>query len=91
MPLRNSVGQILAAPFSLRAYPGATVSAPLAWTEVKNGLRPNLFTIETIFRSSKKRSELWEPVLAKGVDLRNMMQRLQRSASTAAAAHRPKG
>jgi len=89
--LRNSVGQTLAAPFSLRAYAGATVSEPLAWTEVKKGLRPSQFTIETIFRSLRKRSELWEPVLAKGVDLRDMMQRLQRSASTAAAAQRPKG
>ncbi len=89
--LRNSVGQTLAALFSLRAYPGATVSAPLAWTEVKKGLRPNQFTIETIFRSLRKRSELWEPVLGTGTDLRNMMQRLQRSASSAAAAHRPKG
>jgi bifunctional non-homologous end joining protein LigD len=47
---RNAKGQTTAAVYSLRPYPGATVSAPLEWKEVKKGLTPSAFTIKTIFK-----------------------------------------
>ena len=37
---RNSIGQTLAAPYSLRAFPQATVSTPVAWSELTRNLRP---------------------------------------------------
>jgi DNA primase len=36
--MRNAIGQTAAAPYSLRPWPGATVSTPLEWREVA---RPN--------------------------------------------------
>lgn len=38
------------APFSLRAEPGATVSTPLEWNELKKGLRPEEFNIFTVVK-----------------------------------------
>src|SRR5258708_22021822 len=43
--LQNRHGQTIVAPFSARPLPGATVSMPLLWGEVCEGLDPRDFTI----------------------------------------------
>jgi len=75
--LQNSEGQTLAAPYCLRPKPGATVSAPLLWEEVKKGLNPSEFTISTIFERLKKLGDLFGPVLGKGISLDKSMQALK--------------
>jgi bifunctional non-homologous end joining protein LigD len=42
---RNVRGQSLAAPCCARPWPGATVSTPLKWSEVRSSLDPGKFTI----------------------------------------------
>ncbi|HLP04157.1 MAG TPA: DNA ligase D, partial [Paludibacter sp.] len=46
--LQNRYGQTLAAPYSARPKPGATVSTPLEWGEVNEKLSPTMFTIKNI-------------------------------------------
>ena len=44
--LQNGHGKLLVAPFSARPLPGAPVSMPLQWSEVREGLTPRQFTIK---------------------------------------------
>ena len=60
--LQNGRGQTLAAPYSLRPWPGATVSTPLEWKEVTLRLNPKKFTIKTIHQRLKKKGDLWQHV-----------------------------
>jgi bifunctional non-homologous end joining protein LigD len=47
---RNGFAQTVAAPYCVRRVPGACVSTPLDWSEVKPSLDPRRFTIRTIGR-----------------------------------------
>jgi bifunctional non-homologous end joining protein LigD len=51
--LQNAHGKTMAAPYSLRATDGATVSAPLSWDELKPGIRPEDFNIRTMLSGSE--------------------------------------
>ena len=75
--LQNSIGQTLAAPYSVRPKPGATVSTPLEWKEVNAKLSPKNFTIKNIMKRVKAKGDLWKPVLGKGADLNKAMKKLE--------------
>lgn len=79
--LQNSKGQTLAAPYSLRPKPGATVSTPLEWAEVNAKLSPSRFTIKNIIKRLEKKGDLWAPVLGKGVDIRKALKKLEEEAA----------
>lgn len=74
---QNNLGQTLAAPYSVRARPGAPVSTPLQWKEVKKGLDPKKFTMHTIFSRLAKLGDLFAPVLKKGVNLKNIRKKFE--------------
>lgn len=65
----NRSGANIAAAYSLRPKPGATVSTPLAWEEVEAGVTPRDFTIETVWERFAKIGDLFEDVQAKPEDL----------------------
>jgi DNA ligase D len=75
--LQNRVGQTLASAYSARPKPGATVSAPLAWSEVEHGLSIQDFNIKNMVRRVKDKGDLFEGVLGKGIDMKKALQRLE--------------
>ena len=75
---RNARGQAMVAPYLVRPYPGATVSTPLKWAEVKKGLDRTKFTIKTMAKRLDRLGDLWESVLGPGIDLRDWLVRLER-------------
>ena len=74
--LQNRTGQTLAAPYSVRPAPGAPVSTPLKWSEVRRGLDPTRFTMKTIPRRIDRIGDVWKPVIRQGVDLARSLERL---------------
>lgn len=72
--LQNRPKATLAAPYSLRPKPGATVSMPLHWEEVKKGLSMNDFTIENAFARVKEQGDIFKPVLGKGIKLEKIIK-----------------
>jgi bifunctional non-homologous end joining protein LigD len=76
--LQNGRGKTLAAAYSVRPFPGATVSTPLKWSEVKRGLDPAAFTIKTMRKRLGAVGDLWTPVIGPGIDLPECLERLAR-------------
>jgi len=74
--LQNGKGKTLAAPYSVRPYPKATVSTPLKWAEVRKGLDPSKFTIRTLAKRLHAVGDLWKPVLGPGPDMAAVVDRL---------------
>jgi bifunctional non-homologous end joining protein LigD len=67
--LQNRPQATVAAPYSLRPKPGATVSMPLHWEEVKKGLQMKDFTIFNALARIKTEGDIFKPVLGKGVNI----------------------
>jgi bifunctional non-homologous end joining protein LigD len=67
--LQNAIGQTIAAPYCVRPRPGATVSAPLRWEEVKKGLHPSQFTLNNMPARLKSQGDLFQGVLGEGINL----------------------
>ena len=74
--LQNRKGQTMAAPYCLRPRQKAPVSTPLEWREVRKGLDPTKFNIETIAKRLDAKGDLWKPVLGKGIDLQKALTKL---------------
>ncbi|MBZ4037582.1 DNA ligase D [Flavobacterium sp. 17A] len=75
--LQNRKGQTLAAPYSVRPKPGATVSTPLEWSEVDDKLTPQQFTIKNVLKRFEKKGDLWAPVIGKGIDMKAILKKTQ--------------
>ena len=75
--LQNRQGQTIAAPYSIRPRPKAAVSTPLHWDEVKKGLVPEKYTIETIFDRIKTEGEIFSPILKKSAITKKHIQSFQ--------------
>jgi bifunctional non-homologous end joining protein LigD len=72
--LQNRPQATVAAPYSLRPKPGATVSMPLHWDEVKKGLKMSDFTIYNAIERIKSAGDIFKPVLGKGINLNKVIK-----------------
>lgn len=76
-PFQNGRGKTIASPYSIRRKEAASVSTPLHWSEVKEGLRNSDFTIFNIMDRLKEKPEadrnFYEGIMGKGIDLEEIL------------------
>jgi bifunctional non-homologous end joining protein LigD len=87
--LQISSAKTIAAPYVLRAHPGAPVSTPLDWSEVKAGLEPGQFNIHNARDRFQRTGDLFEGVLKKPQKLEPALERVAAN-SASPAPHRRK-
>ncbi|KAA6439070.1 DNA ligase D [Dyadobacter flavalbus] len=75
--MQNRPQATLAAPYSVRPKPGATVSMPLHWDEVKKGLQLQNFTIFNAMDRIRNEGDLFKPVLEKGINLEQIISKIE--------------
>jgi bifunctional non-homologous end joining protein LigD len=61
---QNAWGRTLAAAYSPRPQPLATVSAPLTWEEIESGAQISDFRIDNMSARISKVGDLWSPLLS---------------------------
>lgn len=71
--LQNRPQATVSAPYSLRPKPGATVSMPLHWAEVKKGMKMQDFNIFNAIERINIEGDLFKHVLEKGIDLQKIV------------------
>lgn len=80
--LRNDRMSTAVAPFSPRARPGAHVSMPVQWTQVKKGLDPARYTVRTVPAVLAK-SKAWDGFCDAEAPLVDAIKRLGRTSKAA--------
>ncbi|WP_423148229.1 DNA ligase D [Rubrolithibacter danxiaensis] len=75
--LQNRRGQTIAAPYSARPKPGATVSTPIEWDEVNEDLDIKNFTIFNTLDRLKEKGDLWKDITECKNDLKKALEKLK--------------
>jgi bifunctional non-homologous end joining protein LigD len=76
---RNGYGATFAAPYAVRAKPGAPVSAPCTWEELERGdAAPQTFTLRNLPARIAAVGDIWGDLYAHKRSLRRPMERLRR-------------
>jgi bifunctional non-homologous end joining protein LigD len=74
---RNRWAQLIAAPYAVRARPGAPVSTPLAWEELDEpGFSPRRYTLRTVPERLADGTDPWGDLGGRGASLRAARDRL---------------
>jgi bifunctional non-homologous end joining protein LigD len=77
--LQNGHGRLLVAPFSVRAVRGATVSMPLAWSQVTAKLDMHRFDMKTVpALLAKRKTDPFEGLMTEVADLPAALARLEK-------------
>ncbi len=74
--LQNRKGQTIASVYCVRPKPGAMVSTPLAWKEVKLGLDPTQFTITTVLERVVRIGDLFQGISMESFALKSVQMEL---------------
>jgi bifunctional non-homologous end joining protein LigD len=76
---RNGWSATLAAAYTVRARPGAPVSAPCSWSEVERGeVGPRSFNLRSMAERLEAVGDLWADLAAGGQSVREASERLNR-------------
>ena len=76
---RNGYSATYAATYTVRAKPGAPVSAPCTWEELERGdIGPKTFTLRTMAQRIADRGDLWADLLKKKRSLKRSIERLRK-------------
>jgi bifunctional non-homologous end joining protein LigD len=76
---RNGYSATFAAAYTVRAKPGAPVSAPCTWDEIERGdVAPRTFTLRTMAERVAKVGDLWSDMRKRQRSLRPAMSKLER-------------
>ncbi|HEV2884321.1 MAG TPA: non-homologous end-joining DNA ligase [Pyrinomonadaceae bacterium] len=63
--MQNARGKSLASVFTARAKPGATVSMPLSWKQIEQGVKISDFTVRNVPALLEKKGDAWSEFLSK--------------------------
>ncbi|MES2645887.1 MAG: DNA ligase D [Bacteroidota bacterium] len=74
--LQNRPQATVASVYSLRPKPGATVSMPLHWEEVKKGLQMKDFNIYNAVARIREQGDIFSGVLGKAVNIEQALKKL---------------
>jgi bifunctional non-homologous end joining protein LigD len=75
---RNGYGATFAAPYTVRAKPGAPVSAPCRWDEIERGdVAPGTFTLRNMPERIAAVGDLWTDVAIPGPSLDRPLEMLR--------------
>ena len=74
--LQNRPQATVASVYSLRPKPGASVSMPLHWDEVRKGLQIGDFNIRNAIARLSDQGDLFKGVLGKGIDIDQALKKL---------------
>jgi bifunctional non-homologous end joining protein LigD len=74
--LQNRPQATVATAYSLRPKPGATVSMPLHWEEVKKGLQMKDFNIHNAVARLKEQGDIFTGVLGKATNIEKALKKL---------------
>jgi bifunctional non-homologous end joining protein LigD len=76
---RNGYSATFAAPYAVRAKPGAPVSAPCTWAELERSeVAPRTYTLQTMTARIAAVGDLWSDMAARGHSLQHSMEQLRR-------------
>jgi bifunctional non-homologous end joining protein LigD len=73
--LQNRKHQTMAAPYSVRPWPGAPVSTPIHWSEVNKRLNPAKFTIKNMLKRIEKQGDIWEKISSSAINLEKALKK----------------
>lgn len=76
--LQNRFGQTLAAPYTVRPRPFATVSTPLAWDEIDLDLDLTKFNIKTVINRLEQQGDPFKSVLGRGISMSSALDKLNK-------------
>jgi bifunctional non-homologous end joining protein LigD len=74
--LQNRRGATVASAYSVRPRPGATVSAPLRWSELEGDVEPSRFSVSSMKERLEDVGDLWVACRSDANDVRGVLELL---------------